>query len=80
MKKSPFAKHHIVGILNEAESDVPAKDVCRKHDIKHCTTTVRTPRTNGDAKLMDRTLLNNHFRIKDFEEWGELAEPNPSRT
>lgn len=33
MKKSRFTEHKIVAILSEAESGLPVKDVCRKHDI-----------------------------------------------
>jgi len=33
MKKSRSTEHQIVSILNEAESGVPVKDVCRNHGI-----------------------------------------------
>ncbi len=37
MKKSRLTEHQIVAILNEVESGVPVKDVCRKHEISSAT-------------------------------------------
>jgi len=44
------------------------------HDIKHRTTKVRSPRTNGFVERMNRTLLDEHFRIKGREKWYESAD------
>ena len=44
------------------------------HDIEHRTTKVRSPRTNGFVERMNRTLLDEHFRIKGREKWYESAE------
>jgi putative transposase len=33
MKKARFTETQIVAILKEADSGVPVKDVCRKHEI-----------------------------------------------
>jgi transposase InsO family protein len=44
------------------------------HDIKHRTTKVRSPRTNGFVERMNRTLLDEHFRIKGREKWYERVE------
>jgi len=41
------------------------------HDIEHRTTKVRSPRTNGFVERMNRTLLDEHFRIKGREKWYE---------
>jgi putative transposase len=37
VKKSPFTEHQIVAMLNEAESGVPVKEVCRKHGVSSAT-------------------------------------------
>jgi transposase InsO family protein len=44
------------------------------HDIEHRTTKVRSPRTNGFVERMNRTLLDEHFRIKGREKWYESVE------
>ena len=44
------------------------------HDIEHRTTKVRSPRTNGFVERMNRTLLDEHFRIKGRDKWYESAE------
>ena len=44
------------------------------HDIEHRTTKVRSPRTNGFVERMNRTLLDEHFRIKGREKRYESAE------
>lgn len=44
------------------------------HDIEHRTTKVRSPRTNGFVERMNRTLLDEHFRIKGREKWYERVE------
>ena len=44
------------------------------HDIEHRTTKVRSPRTNGFVERMNRTLLDEHFRIKGREKWYEGIE------
>lgn len=43
------------------------------HDVKHGTAKVRSPRTNGFVERMNRTLLDEHFRIKGREKWYESA-------
>ena len=35
---------------------------------------VRSPRTNGFVERMNRTLLDEHFRIKGRDKWYESAE------
>jgi len=44
------------------------------HDIEHRTTKIRSPRTNGFVERMNRTLLDEHFRIKGREKWYESVE------
>lgn len=44
------------------------------HDFEHRTTKIRAPRTNGFVERMNRTLLDEHFRIKGRENWYESAD------
>ncbi len=44
------------------------------HDIEHRTTKVRSLRTNGFVERMNRTLLDEHFRIKGRGKWYESVE------
>ncbi len=44
------------------------------HEIKHRKTKVRSPRTNGFVERMNRTLLDECFRIKGREKWYETPE------
>lgn len=37
MKKARFTESQIVSILKEADSGVPVKDICRKHEISDAT-------------------------------------------
>jgi len=37
MKRARFTETQIVAILREADSGVPVKDVCRKHEISDAT-------------------------------------------
>jgi len=37
MKKARFTETQIVAILKEADSGVPVKEVCRKHEISDAT-------------------------------------------
>lgn len=37
MKKTRFTETQIVGVLKEADSGVPVKDLCRKHGISDAT-------------------------------------------
>jgi putative transposase len=37
MKRARFTETQIVGVLKEADSGVPVKDVCRKHGISDAT-------------------------------------------
>jgi len=37
MKKARFTETQIVSILKEADSGVPVKDLCRKHEISDAT-------------------------------------------
>ena len=39
------------------------------HDIEHRRTKVRSPRTNGFVERMNRTLLDECFRIKGRTKW-----------
>jgi putative transposase len=37
MKRSRFTEQQIVGVLKQAESGVPVKELCRKHGISDAT-------------------------------------------
>ena len=44
------------------------------HDVEHRTTKVRSPRTNGFVERMNRTLLDECFRVKGRQKWYETPE------
>lgn len=47
----------------------PYELFCQLEDIEHRTTKVRSPRTNGFVERMNRTLLDECFRVKGRETW-----------
>lgn len=44
------------------------------HDIEHRKTKIRSPRTNGFVERMNRTLLDECFRVKGRTTWYTAAE------
>ena len=48
-------------------------------EIEHRTTRVRSPRTNGFVARMNRTLLDECFRVKGRTEWVSDAGRDPAR-
>lgn len=47
----------------------PYELFCQMESIEHRTTKVRSPRTNGFVERMNRTLLDECFRVKGRETW-----------
>ncbi len=47
----------------------PYELFCQIENIEHRTTKVRSPRTNGFVERMNRTLLDECFRVKGRETW-----------
>lgn len=47
----------------------PYELFCQLENIEHRTTKVRSPRTNGFVERMNRTLLDECFRVKGRETW-----------
>lgn len=43
-------------------------------DIEHRKTKVRRPQSNGFVERMDRTLLDEHFRVMGRKKWYESIE------
>jgi putative transposase len=43
MKRSRFTEQRIVGVLKQAESGVPVKELCRKHGISDATFYIHGP-------------------------------------
>lgn len=60
-------------VLPAGPSSIPTS-YCWLHDIEHRTTKIRSPRTNGFVERMNRTLLDEHFRIKGREKWYESID------
>ena len=52
----------------------PCELMLALHDVEHRTTKVRSPRTNGFVERMNRTLLDECFRIKGRGKWYETPE------
>jgi transposase InsO family protein len=47
----------------------PYELFCQLEGIEHRTTKVRSPKTNGFVERMNRTLLDECFRVKGRETW-----------
>lgn len=52
----------------------PSKLLLALEDIEHRTTKVRSPRTNGFVERMNRTLLEECFRVADRITWYERID------
>ena len=67
MKKKRFTEQQIHAILKEAESGIPAVDVCRKHGV-HPVTLSRWKSKYGGMELSDmvrlRALQDENTKLK----------------
>jgi len=90
MKRKHYTEEQIISILKEHQAGAPVPEIARCHEVAentiYCwkskfggldfTSDAHQKRglPNGFVERMNRTLLDEHFRIKGREKWYESEE------